>query len=342
MKPNKSFACFLLLSTLAVAQQHPQKKSATGGASPGARPDSAAAIHQSALIIDTHADTPQRFLDENFDLGQDTPVSDGHIDLGKIKQGNLGAEFFSIWVEPEFKGHYARRAMDLIDSVYQQAARHPDKMTMAFTADDIVSAHEQHKFAALMGIEGGHAIENDVRLLRDFYRLGVRYMTLTWSNTNEWADSSGDVQDPNVKHYNGMTDFGKDVVREMNRLGMIVDISHVSDATFYQALLISQAPMIASHSSSRELTNQPRNMTDDMLRAMTNNGGVVMVNFYSAFIDENYRKVSSDPEKVKQRDAEVEAYKKAHPHPDGSPITYDEYAPIEKKWAAQFPRPPLK
>jgi membrane dipeptidase len=215
-------------------------------------------------------------------------------------------------------------------------------MAMAFSADDIVRAHDQHKFAALMGIEGGHAIENDMGLLRDFYRIGVRYMTLTWSNTNEWADSSGDIQDPNVKHHNGMTDFGKDVVREMNRLGMIVDISHVSDATFYQALLISQAPVIASHSSSRELTNQPRNMTDDMLRAMTNNGGVVMVNFYSAFIDENYRKASSDPEKVKQRDAEVEAYKKAHPHPDGSPVTYDEYAPIEKKWAAQFPRPPLK
>jgi membrane dipeptidase len=131
-------------------------------------------------------------------------------------------------------------------------------------------------------------------------------------------------------------------VREMNRLGMIVDISHVSDATFYQALLVSQAPVIASHSSSRELTNQPRNMTDDMLRAMTHNGGVVMVNFYSAFIDENYRKASSDPEKIKQRDAEVEAFKKAHAHADGSPVTYDEYAPLEKKWAAQFPRPPLK
>ena len=344
MKPTyRSLVCFFLLSSLALAQpQHPHKKSAK--AAPVTRPktDPALSIHQSALIIDTHADTPQRFLDENFDLGQNTPVSDGHIDLGKIKQGNLGAEFFSIWVEPEFKGHYSRRAMDLIDSVYQQAARHPDKMTMAFSADDIVHAHDQHKFAALMGIEGGHAIENDMRLLRDFYRMGVRYMTLTWSNTNEWADSSGDIQDPNVKHHNGMTDFGKDVVREMNRLGMIVDISHVSDATFYQALLISQAPVIASHSSSRELTNQPRNMTDDMLRAMANNGGVVMVNFYSAFIDENYRKASSDPEKVKQRDAEVEAYKKAHPHPDGSPVTYDEYAPIEKKWAAQFPRPPLK
>lgn len=340
MKPQHFLACFLLLSTVALAQQQPHKKSAK--AEPRPKADTALAIHQSALIVDTHADTPQRFLDENFDLGENTPVSAGHIDFDKIKQGNLGAEFFSIWVEPEFKGHYAKRAMDLIDSVYQQAARHPDRMTMAFTADDIARAREQKRFAALMGIEGGHALENDIRLLRDFYRLGVRYMTLTWSNTNEWADSSGDVQDPNVKHHNGMTDFGKDVVREMNRLGMIVDISHVSDATFYQALLVSQAPVIASHSSSRELTNQPRNMTDDMLRAMTNNGGVVMVNFYSAFIDENYRKLSSDPEKIKQRDAEVEAFKKAHAHPDGSPVTYDEYAPLEKKWAAQFPRPPLK
>jgi membrane dipeptidase len=343
MNLKHSWLCLLLLSSFALAQ-HPAQHKKTAKAASATRPkaDPVLAIHQSALIIDTHADTPQRFLDENFDLGQNTPVSEGHIDLDKIKQGNLGAEFFSIWVEPEFKGHYAQRAMDLIDSVYQQAARHPDKMTMAFSADDIAQAHDQHKFAALMGIEGGHAIENDVRLLRDFYRLGVRYMTLTWSNTNEWADSSGDIQNPNVKHHNGMTDFGKDVVREMNRLGMIVDISHVSDATFYQALLVSQAPVIASHSSSRELTNQPRNMTDDMLRAMTNNGGVVMVNFYSAFIDENYRKASSDPEKIKQRDAEVEAYKKAHPHADGSPVTYDETAAIEKKWATQFPRPPLK
>jgi membrane dipeptidase len=232
--------------------------------------------------------------------------------------------------------------MDLIDSVYQQAARHPDKMAMAFTADDIVHAREQHKFAALMGIEGGHSIENDIRLLRDYYRLGVRYMTLTWSNTNDWADSSGDIQDPDVTHHNGLTDFGKDVVREMNRLGMMVDISHVADATFYQALLVSRAPVIASHSSSRELTGHPRNMTDDMLRAVSRNGGVVMVNFYSAFIDEAYRKQSSDAEKIKQRDAEVEAFKKAHAHPDGSPVTYNEYAPIEKKWAAQFARPALK
>ena len=338
-------ALILVFSTLVLAQtKASQQKKAHKTAMAQKKPlaDTPQSIHQSALIIDTHADTPQRFLDKNFDIGQNTPVAEGHIDLEKIRKGNLGAEFFSIWVEPSFKGQYAKRAMDLIDSVYQQAGRHPDRMTMAFTADDILRAQQQHKFAALMGLEGGHAIENDLRLLRDFYRLGVRYMTLTWSNTNEWADSSGDIQDPNVVHHNGMTDFGKDVVREMNRLGMMVDVSHVSDATFYQALLVSQAPVIASHSSSRALTNHPRNMTDDMLRAVAKNGGVVMVNFYSAFIDENYRKASSDPEKTRQRDAEVEAFRKAHPHPDGSPVTYEETAAIEKKWASQFQRPPLK
>lgn len=344
MKPTHLLASFLLLVALAAPGQQPTKSKHPGksAASSLAQPISAQAIHQSALIIDTHADTPQRFLDEHFDLAQNTPVADGHMDFGKIKQGNLGAEFFSIWVEPEFKGRYSRRTLELIDSVYQQAARHPDKMVMAFTADDIVNAHQQHKFAALMGIEGGHSIENNIRLLRDYYRLGVRYMTLTWSNTNEWADSSGDIQDPNVTHHNGLTDFGKDVVREMNRLGMIVDISHVADSTFYQALLISRAPVIASHSSSRELTNHPRNMTDDMLRAVARNDGVVMVNFYSAFVDENYRKQSSDPEKIKLRDAAVEAFKKTHAHTDGTPVTYNEYAAIEKQWAAQFPRPPLK
>ena len=151
---------------------------------------------------------------------------------------------------------------------------------MAFSVADIQKAHKEKKLAALMGIEGGHSIENDIHLLRDYYRLGVRYMTLSWSNTNEWADSSGDITDTSIQHHNGLTDFGKDVVREMNRLGMMVDISHVSDKTFYDALEVSRAPVIASHSSSRVLTNHPRNMTDEMLQAIARNGGVVMVNYY--------------------------------------------------------------
>src|ERR1700745_1867169 len=152
---------------------------------PGAK-----AIHDSAIVIDTHADTPQRFLDENYDIGSTDPNDHGHLSLDKARGGNLGAEFFSIWVEPTTnQGHFARHTLDLIDSVYEQAARHPDRMMMAFSVGDIEGAHKKQKLAGLLGMEGGHSIENDIRVLRDFYRLGVRYMTLSWSNTNEWADS---------------------------------------------------------------------------------------------------------------------------------------------------------
>jgi membrane dipeptidase len=192
-----------------------------------------------------------------------------------------------------------------------------------------------------MGIEGGHAIDNDIRLLRDFYRLGVRYMTLTWSNTNEWADSSGDIDDPKIQHHNGLTDFGKDVVREMNRLGMMVDISHVADKTFFDALEVTKAPVIASHSSARALTNQPRNMTDEMLRAVTKNGGVVMVNFYSAFVDEDFRKAWEA--QAKERNAAVaaaqEQWKREHP---GLEPPYDIDAKVNHEWGMKIPRPPLK
>jgi len=264
-------------------------------------------IHESALIVDSHADTPQRFLDENFDIGSTDPKDHGHISLDKAKAGNLGAEFFSIWVEPQTnQGHFARHTLDLIDSVYEQAARHPDRMMMAFSVDDVERAHKQKKLAALMGIEGGHSIENDIRVLRDFYRLGVRYMTLSWSNTNEWADSSGDINNPKIEHHNGLSDFGKQVVLEMNRLGMLMDISHVADKTFYDTIAVAKAPVIASHSSARALTNHPRNMTDDMLRAVAKNGGVVQVNFYNAFIDEDYRKAAEA--QAKDRDAAVKAY----------------------------------
>jgi len=296
-------------------------------------------IHNSAIVVDTHADTPQRFLDEGFDIGNSDPNDPGHISLDKARAGNLGAEFFSIWVEPSFKGQYAHRALDLIDSVYQQADRHPDRMMMAFSVADIERAHKEKKLAALMGIEGGHAIENDMRLLRDFYRLGVRYMTLTWSNTNEWADSSGDIDDPKVEHHNGLTDFGKQVVLEMNRIGMMVDISHVADKTFYDAVAISKAPVIASHSSARALTNAPRNMTDDMLRAVAKNNGVVMVNFYSAFDDENFRKAADAM--AKERDAAMEAFIAQH-KAEGKPVPYAEYDRIEREWMAKIPRPPLK
>lgn len=322
---------FFTSSSLLMAQAKPSKK--TGKSS------SARQIHNSALIIDTHADTTQRLLDENFDMAN-PPVGDqGNLDFAKAKAGNLGAEFFSIWVEPtQFKGQYAHRTLDLIDAVYQQAARHPDKMVMVFTTTGIEFARREHKFAALMGIEGGHSIENDIRLLRDYYHLGVRYMTLTWSNTNEWADSSGDIDDPSVQHHNGLTDFGKDVVHEMNRLGMMVDVSHVSDKTFYDTLLVSRAPVIASHSSARALTNHPRNMTDDMLHAISRQGGVVMINYYSAFVDENWRKAYEA--QARDRKAAVDAV--AEKYKDADPVTrYRETDKVAKEWAAKIPRPPF-
>src|SRR5436305_2173256 len=287
----------------------------------------AKAIHDSAIVIDTHADTPQRFLDENYDIGSTDPNDHGHISLDKARAGNLGAEFFSIWVEPTTnQGHFAQHTLDLIDSVYEQAARHPDRMMMAYSVADIERAHKEKKLAALMGIEGGHSIENDIHLLRDFYRLGVRYMTLSWSNTNEWADSSGDIDNPKVQHHDGLTDFGKQVVLEMNRLGMMVDISHVSDKTFWDTIAVSKAPVIASHSSARALCDHARNMTDDMLKAVAKNGGVVNVNFYSAFVDDNFRKAEQEMAKDRQsaENAFLERLKA-----EGKPFSYTEFDQLE-------------
>jgi membrane dipeptidase len=300
----------------------------------------ARALHDSALIIDTHADTPQRFLDEAFDIGSTDPNDVGHISLDKVRRGNLAAEFFSIWVEPETnQGHFAQHTFDLIDSVYEQAARHPDRMSMAFSVADIERAHKEHKLAALMGIEGGHSIENDMHLLRDYYRLGVRYMTLSWSNTNEWADSSGDINDPKIQHHNGLADFGKQVVLEMNRLGMMVDISHVADKTFWDVIATTKAPVIASHSSARALTNAPRNMTDEMLQAVAKNGGVVQVNFYSGFLDEDYRKAMEAQNK--DQTAAIQKYVESL-KAQGKPVNYIEVNRIQREWMAKIPRPPFK
>ena len=326
-------AAVLCLSLWAVGQATPAKDS---GADVSAK---ARQIQDSAIVVDTHADTPQRFLDEGFDIGSTDPNDPGHISLDKAKRGNLGAEFFSIWVEPETnKGQFAKHTFDLIDSVYEQAARHPDRMMMAFSVDDIEKAHREHKLAALMGIEGGHSIENDIHLLRDYYRLGVRYMTLSWSNTNEWADSSGDIKDEKVQHHNGLTDFGKQVVLEMNRMGMMVDISHVADKTFWDTIATTKAPVIASHSSSRALVSAPRNMTDDMLRAVAKNGGVVQVNFFNGFIDQTFLKRAED--QAKDQEAAVQKYVD-HLKADGKPVTYTDMDRIEREWMAMIPRPPL-
>jgi membrane dipeptidase len=303
-----------------------------------------AQVHASAIVIDGHADTTQRFIDENFDW--DDPLGPGELNYQSAKAGNLGAQFFSIWVDPgEHKGHYARRTLELIDAVKQQVAKHPNQMELATSVADIEKAHRDHKLAALMGIEGGHSIEDSIPLLRQYYALGVRYMTLTWTNSLGWADSSGDDTDKNIPHTkDGLSDFGKDVVYEMNRLGMIVDISHVSDRTFRRTLLISRAAVIASHSNARALCNAPRNMTDDMLRAVANpslpdsKGGVIQVNFYSAFVSQKYRdaQIALEPE-IKRAKEELKAKNKA----EGRETPQHELDVLERKMLDRIPRPPL-
>jgi membrane dipeptidase len=289
------------------------------------------------FVVDGHADTPQFLLDLGTDLAQ---AGDQMVDLPKARAGSLGGEFFSIWVDPElFGAHPARRALDLIDAVLLQIERHPRELVLARSASEVVAAQKARKLAALMGLEGGHPLEGDLRMLRTFHRLGVRYMTLTWSNSNDWADSSGDYTDPNVHHTEeGLTEFGKDVVYEMNRLGMMVDISHVADKTFYRTLILTRAPVIASHSSARALTNHPRNMTDDMLRALAVNGGVVQANFFSAFISEDWRK-AWEAQKPEREAAEKAAEEKAKA--EGKPWVYDQEEAMDKEFAAKIPRPPL-
>jgi membrane dipeptidase len=296
-----------------------------------------AAVHQSAIVIDTHADTPQRFVDENWSFTDS--LNGGMLNYDSAKKGNLAAQFFSIWVDPgQYPHDAAHRTLSLIDGTLEQVRKHPDKLQLCVTSDEILAAHRNGKFAVLMGIEGGHSIENDLGLLRDYYRLGVRYMTLTWSNTNEWADSSGDIDDPAIQHHNGLTPFGKQVVAEMNRLGMMVDISHVSDKTFWDVIATTRTPIIASHSSARALTNAPRNMTDEMLQAVAKNNGVVMVNFFPAFIDENWRKAwaAQAPERKKAQDA-LEAEYKAK----GLPVPYTASDKIDREFAAKIGRAPF-
>ncbi|MGC2360647.1 MAG: dipeptidase [Thermoplasmata archaeon] len=304
----------------------------------------AAQVHKSAIVVDTHADTTQRFLDEHFDLAN--PLEGGQLNLDSIRKGNLGAEFFSIWVEPAlYKGQYARRTLELIDSVRLQVAKHSDQVVFEASPEGIETAHREHKFAALMGIEGGHSIENSLGLLRQYYDLGVRYMTLTWSNSNDWADSSGDIDNKTVLHTrNGLTEFGEDVVREMNRLGMMVDISHVADRTFYRAVATSHAPVIASHSGARALCDHPRNMTDDMIRTVARSGrpdskgGVVQVNFFSGFVSQAYRDAWKSRETEVER-ADTAAKRKAAKA--GREFTHADKERIRRRLMDKIPRPPL-
>jgi len=253
-------------------------------------------LHRAAIVVDTHIDTPSRILRDGVDIGRRLP--DGHLDIPRMREGGLDAAFFSIWIDSPFEGTAAvKRALQLIDVVHQAVDANPRDLQHATNAADLARAQRAGKIAIFMGIEGGHAIADDLRVLRVYRELGVSYMTLTWSNPTSWADSSGKEGRDKVQAPKGLSDFGREVVREMNRIGMIVDVSHVSDQTFFDTLAVTSKPVIASHSSCRALADHPRNVTDDMLRALAKNGGVVGINFNSGFIDPGFRKRSEDARK---------------------------------------------
>jgi membrane dipeptidase len=285
----------------------------------------ASQLHHAATVVDTHTDTTSRILDEGFDMGPRAP--DGHMDLPRIREGGLDVAFYSIYVASRFYGDEAplfakkpgdddwprptdagtangsaRRAMAMIDGLVRTADRYPDQMTVCASLEEIRATVAAGRHAACMGIEGGHAIEGQLALLRLFHQLGVRYMTLTHTNHNEYADSCADA----VPRWGGLNTLGQKVVKEMNRLGMMVDVSHVSDNAFRDVLAVTRAPVICSHSSMRALCDHPRNVTDDMLRLLAQNDGVVMVNYNCGFVDAEYQKrssQSSQTRKIQEREA---------------------------------------
>jgi membrane dipeptidase len=289
-------------------------------------------IHKKAIVVDGHNDVTSPMVDEDLDLGTNTIGKyhrDGdpfHTDIGRLKTSGITGEFFAIYVGGNrMQTHDSmRRAMDLIDATYREVEKHSGELTMCTTAADIRRAKKQGRICILMGIEGGYAIENSLYALRNFYRLGIRYMTLTHNVTHDWADSH--VTAP---RHGGLNDFGREVVKEMNRLGMLIDISHVSVDTMNDALDVSTAPIIASHSSARAVNDHTRNVPDDVLKRIAKNGGVVMVNFLPAFLDARNRKEENERSaKLKpQIDALRERFK-------GDPVGFNE---AERKLLAEHP-----
>ena len=240
-------------------------------------------IHQRAIVIDMHTDTTQRLVDEQLDIA--AKLSDGHFDSVRARQGGLDAQFFSIWVEPQLFGGGGpvaiKRADEQIAAVRRLAEKHPETWVLATSASDVRRIASEGKLAALMGLEGGYAIDERLENVERYYKMGVRYMSPAWSVSTSWAGSSGDE----VGQTRGLNDFGKSVIREMNRLGMMVDVSHVSDKTFWDIINTSTKPIIATHSGCRAIANVPRNLDDEMIRAIAKGGGVVCVLYYPAFLE---------------------------------------------------------
>jgi membrane dipeptidase len=279
------------------------------------------------LIIDTHIDTPGYVVDEGYQFVEKHGYYEA--DIPRLKEGHVGGVFFGVAAEGRLynSGQWVQRAMEWIDALHEEVRRNPGTMEFAWTAADIERIHREGKIAAMLGLEGGHMINDSLALLRDYYRLGVRYMTLTHFKTNNWADSSTDAQT-----HNGLTDFGRQVVREMNRLGMMVDISHVSDKTFYDALALTKAPAICSHSDLRSIVNIPRNITEDQVRAIAKNGGVVFINFNAAYIDPKTAEAFNPTRDV--RDAEIA---KMMAENKDNPNRWEMKRAIQRKYLAKLP-----
>jgi membrane dipeptidase len=257
-------------------------------------------LHAKSIVVDTHDDTTQRLLDPNFDFG--ARHSDGNVDIPRMREGGLDAIFFSIWIPGTVTGQPAvDRATAQIEAVRRTVVAHPSDLVLCTTAAQIRAAKGSGKICALMGVEGGHMINNSLETLDKFYSLGVRYMTLTHTVNTDWADSANDKA-----AHDGLTPFGKQVVAEMNKLGMMVDISHVADKTFYDVLAISKAPVIASHSSCRAICTAPRNMTDQMIKDLAAHGGVIQINYHIGFLSQEFADASkAHPEYGKEIEAEA-------------------------------------
>ena len=290
-------------------------------------------LHADCIVVDGHADTPQRFADEGWSWTS-TNLGTGQLSARAARAGGLNAEFFALWAEPEhWAGRHVQRTLELLDVTEAQCQAHPEQITRCTTAAEVRQAKASGTFAALLGVEGGHSIGTDLDLLRHLHARGIRYMTLTWNNTNAWCDSSGDAA-----RHNGLSAQGRELIAEMNRLGMMVDVSHVSDPAFWQAVNASRTPVIASHSAARALTHAPRNLADNMLRAVAETGGVVMVNFYAAFVSEHFRLAWNALHD--EREAAIAELHRQH-RAAGIQMTHAAEMEVVRRFQSRIARPPL-
>ena len=296
----------------------------------------ASSIHMRAVAIDMHADTVQFVIDEGVDISGRVPTT--HLDAPRMREGGLDAQFFSVWVEPEFYGlggaEAIARADAQIEAIRALAERRPDLWTLATTAADIRRSAAEGKLAALLGLEGGYAIDEKLERVEHYRRRGVRYITPTWTHSLPWAGSSGDEEGRG----RGLNDFGRRVIREMNRLGMMVDVSHVSDRTFWDIVETSAAPVVATHSNCRAIADVPRNLTDDQIRALAATGGVVSVVYYPGFLEPGW-KAQKDALDEEIRPLSDAAWESTEGHASLKRIARDRVR--EREYAARLPPVPL-